>query len=182
MLHPEKYYVKREDPVRIVPWSLIRRFDGRKVMDETLGEFLIQSLLRRTLSEGEAKQAAAGWAGDSLLAFRQEGELVLGWVTAWDDREEAREFYASFRRALEQRHRVALQPSQGDGDRRTATVTGGRSLLLQIREHFVFFLDGISPPLSLSIADDLWSDLETGTELEPLELAQKSRQSFPLKK
>lgn len=181
LLHPEKYYAKREDPVRIVPWTLLRRFGGRKVLDETLGEFLIQSLLGRALSEGEAAQAAAGWAGDTLLAFRQEGAMGLGWVTAWDNREAASEFHAGFLRALERRHGVPLRPPQAGSDLLTAALPRG-GLLLQIRDRFVFFLDGVAAPLSVAIAEELWSDLQTGTEAEPLDLAKRNRQALSVKR
>ncbi|MBI2989037.1 MAG: hypothetical protein HYY45_19920 [Deltaproteobacteria bacterium] len=178
ILHPEKYYVKRDDPLRILPWSLIRQFRGKKIMEETLGEFLIYSFLSQTLSEGEAKQAAAGWAGDSLMAFGQGEELVLGWVTAWDDREEAREFYAGSRRALEWRHGASLEPSPGRSDTLTVALQSGSALLLQLRDRFVFLLDGIPLPLSLVIAESLWNDLETGAEPEPLDLAENGLQPF----
>lgn len=179
ILHPEKYYLKRDDPVRITPWALIQRLSGKKIMEETLGEFLILTLLSRSLSKGEAMQAAAGWAGDSLLAFQQGEELVLGWVTAWDDREEAGEFYRGFRRALERRHGVPLGPSQTGADTLTTSPSSRSSLLLQIRDNFVFFLDGIPAPRSVEIADSLWDDLETGVESEPFELAKRSRQTRP---
>ncbi len=178
LLHPEKYYVKRDEPVRVVPWALIRRFEGKKVLDETLGEFFIQTLLSRALSEGEAKRAAEGWAGDTLLAFRPGAELLLGWVTAWDNPEEAGEFYAGFLKAIERRHGVSLRPPQGRGDLLTAALPSG-GLLLQIRDRFVFFLDGMAPPLSVNIADDLWSDLETGAEAGPPELTRRNRHSLP---
>lgn len=176
ILHPEKFYLKREEPVRITPWGLIRQLGGEKIIDETLGEFLIRSLLGRSLSKGEARQAAAGWAGDSLLVFQQGEELVLGWVTAWDNQGEAREFYGSFRRALERRHAISLEPSPSASDTLISPAQSGRSLLLQIRDHFVLLLDGVPAPRSVEIAEGVWNDLETGTEPAPLDLAQRSRQ------
>ena len=168
ILHPEKYFANREAPFWITPWSLIRRFAGQKRLEETLGEYLIQTLLARSLPKEEAERAAAGWKGDSLLAFEQGEELVLAWVTAWESREEALEFYQSYRRALETRHRTSLE-SAGEGP---LTSRSGRPLLLQIKENIVFFLDGIPAPRSVAIADGLWSDLETGTESQPLELGR----------
>ena len=182
ILHPEKYYVKRDDPVRITPWGLIRPFRDKMIMDETLGEFLIQSLLSQTLSQGEARQAAAGWSGDSLLAFQQGEELALGWVTAWDNREKAREFYRSYRRAIERRHGFSLDSSQSGVDVLISPPQSNRSLLLQFKDRFVLFLDGIPPPRSAEIAGTIWNDLETGAEPEPLDLAGRSPQAFSVKK
>ena len=182
ILHPEKFYLKRDDPVRITPWTLTRQVGGKKIIDETLGEFLIQTLLSRNLPKGEARQAAAGWAGDSLLGFQQGEELVLGWVTAWDNPEEAREFFASLRRALERRYGISLEPTQAGTDTLISPTQSGRSLLLQIRDRFVFLLDGVPSPRSVEIAEGVWSDLETGTEPEPFELAQRSPQSRSVRK
>lgn len=151
-------------------------------MEETLWEFLIQSLLSRTLPKEEASRAAAGWAGDSLLAFEQGDQLVLGWVTAWDDKDQALEFYRSYRRALEKRHGISLEPSRAGGDTLISSSQSGYPLLLQIKDHFVFFLDGIPAPRSLEIAAGLWNDLETGIEQEPLDFAARGLQPLPVKR
>ncbi len=164
LLHPEKYYVKRDEPVRITPWGLLRQFGDQKIIDETLGEFLIRALLGRTLSKEEAERAAAGWAGDNLLAFQQGEELILAWVTAWDDREEALEFYGSYRRALEKRHGIFLESTPAKADTLVAPHQSGHSLLLQVKENLVFFIDGIPAPRSIEIAEGLWKELETGPQ------------------
>ena len=168
ILHPEKYFTKRENPVWITPWNLIRRFSGQKKIEETLGEYLIRLLLARTLSREEAERAAAGWTGDTLLAFEQGEQLVLGWITAWENREEALEFYQSYRRALENRRGISLESAGAN----TLTSRSGPPLLLQVRENIVFFLDGVPAPRSVAIAEGVWGDLEIGTESQPLELGR----------
>jgi hypothetical protein len=182
LLHPEKYYAKRVDPVQITPWSLIRQFGAQKIIEETLGQFLIRVLLSRTLSKEEAAQAAAGWAGDNLFAFQQGEELVLGWVTAWDNQEEALEFYRSYRGALEKRYRISLQPTPISNDTLTTAPESGHPLLLQARGAFVLLLDGIPSPRSAEIAEALWKELETGTEplRIPLDLVRQHRQPLSL--
>lgn len=177
ILHPEKYFVKRDNPVRITPWGLIRQFSGKKIVDDTIGEWLIQTLLGRTLSREEASRAAAGWAGDSLLSFQQGKNLVVGWITDWDNREEALEFFSSYRRALEKRYDISLVSAAPGTDTLLAPRPSGRSILLQIRDHFVFFLDGVPAPRSLEIAEATWNELETGAEPAPLELAKEAAQS-----
>jgi hypothetical protein len=180
ILHPEKYYIKRKEAIRITPWGLFDRFRGKKIMDDTLGEFLIQFLLSRFLSKEEAQQTAAGWAGDSFVAFQEGTEMVLGWVTAWDNQGYALEFYRSFRRALERRYGITLEPTVRSVDTLTAPSQSGHSLLLQINGNLVFFLDGVPPPRSVEIAEYLWKHLETGSEPEPLELAGEKGQWLPI--
>lgn len=182
LLHPEKYYVKRDDPVQIFPWSLLRQFSGQKIIDETLGELSIQLLLERTLPKEEAARAAAGWAGDTLLAFQQGDGLVLAWVTAWDERQEALEFFRSYAKALESRHGISLEAAPARPDTLIASGQSGPSLLLQARDNFVFFLDGIPAPRSIEIAQGLWEEIETGEEPIPPELVRRRRQLFSAKK
>lgn len=184
ILHPEKYYVKREEPVQITPWSLIRQFGAKKIIDETLGEFVIRILLGQTLSKDKAARAATGWAGDSLFAFREGREITLAWMTAWDDREEASEFYTSYRNVLEKRHEISLEPTAGGSDTLVAPEQSGHRLLLQIRDHFVFFLDGIPVPRSVEIAKEVWKELESGTEPVriPFDLAGRRPQPFWIKR
>ncbi len=180
VLHPEKYYAKKDDPVEVNPWSLIRQFGSRIIVDETLGEFLIQFLLGHTLSPEEAARAAAGWGGDRFLAFEQGGRLVLAWVTAWDNREEAQEFFRSYRRALEKSYKSSFEPAQGNPETLVAMQQNDLLILLQIRENCVFFLDGMPPTSSLEIAEKLWKDLETGSAPGrlPFDLSSRYSPSF----
>jgi len=177
VLHPEKYYEKREGITTIATWSLTRQFEngGVKVFDETLGEFLIRVLLRRNLPEDEADQAAAGWAGDRLLAFQKEQKLVLGWITAWDSREDAVQFYRSYRQALESQYDLSLKPVPGGGDSLTAPPQSATPLLLQLKKNLVFFLDGVSWPRSREVAEGVWKEIETGPEPQtiPFDLVQR---------
>lgn len=178
ILHPEKYYVRREGPVRITPWSLIRQFGAKKIIDDTLGELVIRILLGQTLAKDKAARAGAGWAGDSLLAFQEGAEVILAWLTAWDDKEEAAEFYSNYREALEKRRRISLEPAAAGSDTLVAPQQSGHRLLLQIRDHFVFYLDGVPVPRSVEIAREVWKEVETGTEPVriPFDLARRPLQ------
>ena len=69
ILHPEKYYVKREDPLAIRASGLARQMKESAVVDQTLGEYLVQLLLTSNLSRQEASQIAAAWTGDQLSAY-----------------------------------------------------------------------------------------------------------------
>ncbi len=173
LLHPEKYYGKRDDPLQVNPWSLTRRFGGRIIVDENLGEFVIRFLLGRALPSEEAARAAAGWGGDRLLAFEQEKRLVLAWVTAWDNREEAQEFFRSYRKFLERGSGRSFDPFSGNPEMLISLPNDGQAVFLQIKDNCVFFLDGMAPAGALETAEQLWSNLEirSGTSQLPLDLA-----------
>lgn len=160
ILHPEKYYLTRENPLQIIPWRLIRQFGERKIMEETLGELTVRHLLAQNLPKEDAEKIASGWAGDTLMAFREPRELIIGWVTAWASPTGAQEFAAAFRSALERRYGAALVASPTDADKFT-TPEGAHPLLLQTRDNMVFFLDGIPGPRAAETAAGLWEELET---------------------
>ncbi|MEE9569981.1 MAG: hypothetical protein V3W37_11395, partial [Candidatus Binatia bacterium] len=119
--------------------------------------------------------AAAGWAGDHLLAFQKGQKLVLGWITAWDSREDAVQFYRSYRQALESQYDLSLKPAPGGGDSLIAPPQSATPLLLQLKKNLVFFLDGVSWPRSREIAEGVWKEMETGPEPQtiPFDLVQR---------
>jgi hypothetical protein len=183
ILHPEKYYMEREEPLQIVPWRLLSQFGSQLTIEDTLGEYTIRLLLGRSSTPEEAERIAAGWSGDTLLGFREGEQPVLAWITAWGSSGQAREFFAAYRRALEQRHRLTME-SAPDGRDMLVSREGAHPLLLQIRSNFVFFLDGLPAPRSIKVAAELWDELETNRELRkvPFELVDRSqRLSSPRK-
>lgn len=184
ILHPDRYYTKRADPLQITPWRLIRLFGAKKVLEETLGEFMVRQLLRQALSEEETARAASGWSGDSLLGFRQGEGLIVGWVTAWASPDDAQEFFAGYRKVLEKRYAVVLVTSPAGSNSLLITRENSPPLLLQVRGNFVFFLDGVAAPRSIEIAQGLWEDLETRTEplRIPFDVAGRTQRSFPVRK
>ena len=182
ILHPEKYYVERHDPLRITPWSLLRSMGDKKIMEETLGELLIQILLSRRLSREEAAQAAAGWLGDSLLVFQEGEAMILAWVTAWENSEEAMQFFRSYRKALERRHGISLRPTRASGETLVTPATSNQALLLQINGNLVFFLDGVAQPRSLAMAEELWGELETDVESQPFEVTRQGHHPLTVRR
>lgn len=168
ILHPEKYYAKRQDPLRVVPWRLIRSAEQSPIVEETLGEFITRFLLRTALSKEEAARIAASWRGDTLLAFQQGDKLVVGWVTAWEDPAKAKEFHRAYQKTVEKRLGFALQAKAPGEGILLASPANAPAVLLQVRENFVFYLDGLAPARSLQLAEELWKELETVPDSIPI--------------
>jgi hypothetical protein len=164
ILHPEKYYAKRENPLAIRPSALARQMKEGAVVDQTLGEYLVQLLLTSNLTRQEARQIAAGWTGDQLSAYLEGENLLTAWITAWKKDEDARAFYRAYQNLLQRRHRFRFAASPGRTDSVQAEVPGGRLILLQIEGPFVLLLDGTTPTRSMQLADEVWKNLDAETE------------------
>jgi hypothetical protein len=164
ILHPEKYYVKRENPLHLRPSGLARQVKDSAVVDQTLGEYLVQLLLTLNLSRQEASQIAAAWTGDQLSVYLEGDNLLTAWITAWKKDEDARAFYRAYQNLLQRLHRLRFAASPGRTDSVQAELPGDRLILLQIEGPFVLLLDGTTPTRSMHLADEVWKNLDAKTE------------------
>lgn len=97
ILHPEKWFGRRDDPVVIAWPDLGRELPGyAKAAEGQLGEEGIAVLLRPTVADGaQAAAAAAGWGGDRFAVYQQAGRRLLAWIADWDTEEAAARFQAA---------------------------------------------------------------------------------------
>jgi hypothetical protein len=97
ILHPEKWYGHRDDPVVVVWPDLGGELPGyAKAAEGQLGEEGIQVLLRPVLPDaGRAAAAAAGWGGDHFAVYLRSGRRLLAWIADWDTDEAAARFQAA---------------------------------------------------------------------------------------
>ena len=59
------------------------------MVDQMVGEYIIQLLLTSNLSRQEASPMAAAWTGDQLSAYLEGEHLLTAWITAWKKDEDA---------------------------------------------------------------------------------------------
>lgn len=93
VLHPEKY-LKEEPPVLLDLKPLEEYFAARKstaLYRTTLGE-LGTAIFFESLLEAPRPEAAEGWGGDRLAAWKEGDRALVVWATAWDREQDAREF------------------------------------------------------------------------------------------
>jgi hypothetical protein len=93
ILHPEKFFAK-EHPVWIKSAPLSALKGQKAVHEDTIGEMQIRLWLSIVGGAKNASDAAAGWAGDRLVAYERPGEpgYALVWLTQWDTEADAAEF------------------------------------------------------------------------------------------
>lgn len=92
IIHPEKYLAKEEpqDIIFPLPYALS---DWTTVRQNTLGEFDFRFLFREVLSEEEALNASAGWAGSHYLYAEKGTDKAFILVSQWDSVKDAQEAY-----------------------------------------------------------------------------------------
>jgi hypothetical protein len=164
ILHPEKYYVKRENPFYLSFAGLGRQMKDSAIVDQTLGAYLVQFLLSSDFSSQAAAQIAAAWTGDQLSAYPEGENFLTAWISAWKNADDARRFYRTYQTVLERRHRLRFGASPGQNDTLQVEPTGNGSMLLQLKGPFVLLLDGPGSSRSRQVADDIWQSLNAETE------------------
>jgi hypothetical protein len=112
ILHPSRYLGQRDEPTRVVVPDIggLLGEEWRKVLEETLGEFVVGLYLNDVLPEERSWRAAEGWDGDTFVVWeRENGRRVLVWRTVWDSSADAVEFENSLGTLIAQRH-FPVQP------------------------------------------------------------------------
>jgi hypothetical protein len=100
IIHPEKYFRRRDDPKPVRIEDPARESGGawKPAYRNVLGEFSTYLMLKQRLPEERARQAAAGWGGDEvLLQKRGDGRSAVFVATVWDAPAEAEEFFGAMK-------------------------------------------------------------------------------------
>ncbi|MBL9043307.1 MAG: hypothetical protein JNM83_16970 [Myxococcales bacterium] len=90
VLHPDKY-LSGERPWKVTTASLTSLPQYKELRRDVLGELMYKVWFSRAQSDRDAEQAAAGWGGDLLVGFAQEGETLplLVALSGWDTEKDA---------------------------------------------------------------------------------------------
>lgn len=105
ILHPALYFDYPTPPSRLV----LRGYRGtlaqwRAVDENTLGEFMLGVLLKRTLApSAPADEIARAWAADRMVILTRGGELSLIWLIEFRDANSANRFASLYGAALSRR-------------------------------------------------------------------------------
>lgn len=93
ILHPEKYYERRDDPTQVELYPAAAGSAWKVVAEDSFGELGVRAFLSTFRPRASAYAAAAGWGGDRYRVVEgPSGEIALLWHTEWDREEDAAEF------------------------------------------------------------------------------------------
>jgi hypothetical protein len=164
ILHPEKYFIKGEAPLRFFPPHLLHRFKTTAV-EQSLGEDTIVGLLAREQSQKMATEIGAAWRGDQLFAFPEQAGLTAVWFSSWETEAEAERFLHAYRAVLQAELGIRFQVQAG-ADNATTMIArrDSRGWLLQRSAAVVLLVSASGSSRLLEIAADAWRDLEIDKE------------------
>ncbi len=167
ILHPEKYF-DHEAPITISLRDSSRRLGkGWNLVDTDVdGEFGIYQVLDEFLKDPAAsKRAAAGWGGDryALYQGQKPGEVLLVQLVAWDNENEAREFFEAYAKRTILRYRTENLRSIGSTATRRAWHAASGGILMERKGNRVLVAEGVPSRFSGSnLMQGLWQDAARG--------------------
>jgi len=122
ILHASAYFENRDPPTSV---TLPEVGGGaRSVYANNLGEFETRLFLFQHVGDQNgAIRGAAGWDGDRYVLFDTKGGDGIAWLTVWDSKIDAGEFYDLVDTAILKRFRTA-KPRSADGSSRVYDASG----------------------------------------------------------
>jgi hypothetical protein len=122
ILHSGAYFENRDAPTSVTLPEL--GGGARSVYANNLGEFETRLFLFQHLGDQNgAIRGAAGWDGDRYVLFDTKGGDGIAWLTVWDSKIDAGEFYDLVDTAILKRFRDA-KPRSADGAARVYEAAG----------------------------------------------------------
>jgi hypothetical protein len=122
ILHQSAYFETRDAPTTVTLPEL--GGGAHAVYSNNLGEFETRLFLFQHLGDQNgAIRGAAGWDGDRYVLFDTKGGDGIAWVTVWDSKIDAGEFYDLVDTSILKRFRNA-KPKSADDASRTYDAAG----------------------------------------------------------
>jgi hypothetical protein len=119
IMHPEKYFVSRDEPKQVSADSIAAALGGgwKSAYKDVLGEFSLGLLLNLHLTEEHAQKAVTGWGGDQVMLLENGlGKEAVVVSTVWDTADDSEKFFAAMDEWFRRRY--------PDIQRSNATPTG----------------------------------------------------------
>jgi len=98
IMHPEKYYGIRDNPIPVDAAAKAARLgeEWKIPYKSVFGEFMLGQLLALHMNKDYAKRAATGWGGDEVLLLENGTGRNAVWVeTVWDTTDDAGKFFTA---------------------------------------------------------------------------------------
>ena len=144
VMHPEKYFDRRDDPVQVtLPAPKPEILKHWKLVDSNvLGEMGLLIVLQQFLNDDNARIASEGWGGDRYHLYEDEaGRLLLLLYTTWDTQEDAVQFFNSYRVLIDQKYK-RLKVVVAEEHKSFRWDSEAEQVGLELRDHEVIVIEG----------------------------------------
>jgi uncharacterized protein DUF955 len=143
ILHPDKYFDRREDPVAIAIPDLSRLLPGSQlVSDDDLGEFSLGAVLALHLGDTEGPRAALGWRGDHYRIWEDAaGRFTIAYRVMVANQQMAAALADQLRASVEHRHPELAGKASGRPGGLVTWAEEGRAFAVERRGTSVVLLE-----------------------------------------
>jgi hypothetical protein len=158
IIHPEKFFGERDEPVKIVLPDLgpVLGEGYENIYENTMGELQTSILIKLTADPIRAMRASAGWDGDTYAVFRdkESGRALMVWALTFDSAKDAAEFFEAESKGLRKKYEARaggedaagghaiVGPAEGDDKASACFIDAeGNTALLEMRGKDVVVLD-----------------------------------------
>lgn len=146
ILHPEKFFDRREDPVPVALPDLgaILAPAWRLVSEDELGEWGLSAVLEVFLDEAQGRRLASGWRGDRYQVWEDaRGSLALIYRVRWEAQEPAEAFARAYAGLLEKKHPALAGKAVTGAGSRWSWQDGTQSFVVERRGPEVVVLERV---------------------------------------
>lgn len=144
IMHPERFLVVRDEPVKIDVPDLLGALgpDWKKADADVNGEFGYLVALAEFIPRSAARLAAAGWGGDRYALYENKATsaLVLAQFTTWDTETDAKEFFEGYLKRTQKRYKLA-KPADLNGSPIVSETSEGLASI-ELRGKDVVMIEG----------------------------------------
>jgi len=164
ILHPEKYFDRREDPVAVAIPDLSRLLPGSQlVSDDDLGEFSLGAVLALHLGDTEGPRAATGWRGDRYRIWEDAaGRFTIAYRVIVASPQMAAALADQLRASVERRHPELAGKASGRTGGLVTWAEGGRAFAVERRGASVVLLEQFPLQALDRARDAMWRSRPAG--------------------
>ncbi len=160
IMHPAKYYDRRDPPTEVSLDFLAKLVPGKweKIYEDVLGEFMTLQLLDPVDNQDEEKRAAAGWDGDKVWVFKQGKELAWVQLSVWDTEKDAVEFAGAFAKTVTSRVPGFERQPLTKEPKITWKNQQGRVVYVERRADRVLIVENLEPDIAEKVRKAVFSN------------------------
>ena len=159
ILHPAKFFDRREDPVPIALPDLRTTLPStwRRADEDELGEWALGVLLEAHLGEAAARSLTTGWRGDRYQVWEGGPGWLLVYRVIWETDQKAEAFAQAYAGVLESKHPALKGKAAKRSGSAWAWQEGQQRFLVERRGLDVLVLEQVPAVAAQRIRQEVWA-------------------------